>query len=236
MIIFQAHPSRFYPEVLSNILNNTNFTNEEFHYSFLVKNRLDVVNVNNILNAPTKFDKHERLNDFLYGVFSSYHLNLRDEDFVFTVLNHPVEQIYEVFAYYSLIRGNINKLNADGTQQSMVFNQIPSISLEEFIDLILDDSELMFNYRGINYYPIKEAIYGFDNFDHFNYIGKYSHVNHLFHTLNTKFNLNIPFLKKRKLYSFTGEKYKLNLLNKKFKKQIDFYNKLDNIYEYKNFS
>jgi hypothetical protein len=232
MIIFQGHPSRLYPLVLDNILSNTNFTNEEFHYPFLVKRRLDVINTNNILDGITRFDKHERSNDFLYGVFSSCHLNLHDEDFVFTLLNNPVDQIYEAFAYYSFCRDNINKLSSNAAQQSKVINQIPQIYLEEFIDLILDDSEFVFNYRGINYYPIKEAIYGFDNFDHFNYIGKYSHVNHLFHILNIKFNLNIPFIKKETLYSFKGEKYKLDILNKKFKKQIDFYNKLNNIYKY----
>lgn len=232
MIIFQAHPSRLYPKVLLNILNNTNFNNEEFHYPFLVKRKLDIINSNNILNGITRFDKHERSSDFLYGVFSSCHLNLHNEDFVFTVLNNPVDQIYEAFAYYSFCRNNINKLNSNAIQQAKVINEIPSISLEKFIDLVLDDSEFTFNYKGVNYYPIKEAIYGFDNFDHFNYIGKYSYINHLFHILNIKFNLNIPFIKQEKLYSFVGEKYKWNLLNKKFKKQIDFYKKLNNIYEY----
>jgi hypothetical protein len=232
MIIFQAHPSRLYPKVLSNILDNTNFTNEEFHYPFLVKRRLDIINTNNILNGITRFDKHERSKSFLYGVFPSDHLNLHDEDFVFTLLNNPVDQIYETFAYYSFCRDNLNKLSNNAGQQSKVINEIPSIGLEEFIDLVLDDSEFMFTYRGVNYHPIKEAIYGFDNFDHFNYVGKYSQVNHLFHTLNTKFNLNIPFMKREKLYSFAGEKYKLDILNKKFKKQIDFYKKLNNIYKY----
>lgn len=232
MIIFQAHPSRLYPKVLSNILNNTVFENEEFHHPFLVKRKLDIINTNNILNGITRFDKHERSKDFLYGVFSSCHLNSNHEDFIFTVLNHPVDQIYEAYAYYSFCKENANQLNNNVCQQNKVMNHIPSISLKEFIDLVLNDSDFAFNYKGISYYPIREAIYGFDNLEYFKYIGKYSHINHLFHTLNIKFNLNIPFIKQEKLYSFAGEKYKLNLLNKKFKKQIDFYKKLSNIYRY----
>lgn len=234
MIIFQGQASRLYPEVLSNILNNINVNTEEFHHPFWVKRSLEVINTNNILNGITKYHKHDRANEFLYGVFSSCHLNLEKEDFVFTLINHPVDQVYEAYCYYSLLRGDdlSNVPNERVHAQKRAFDQMPNLDLDQFIDLVLEDSNFSFNFCGINYEPIVENVYGFSNYDYFSYIGKYSHVNHLFYTLNNKFNFNIPYLNDLKQYSFKGDKKKIDRLKNKFKKQIDFYKKLDKIYRY----
>ena len=236
MIIFQAQPSRLYPQVISNILNNISITYEEFHYPFLVRRSIDVININNILKSITKFQKHERESDFLYGVFSSSHLNLKNGDFIFTLINHPINQIYEAYAYYSfIINKNINSSNEILNLQSEVLKKIPHLTLERFIDLIIKDSDLSFDYCGFKYNVMNEMIYGFKNFDHFNYVGKYSHINHLYNILNKNFNFCIPFLETDKQYAYCGKKYKLNTLKQKFKKQIDFYKELDYVYKYDKF-
>ena len=237
MIIFQGHPSRLYPKVLSNILDNTNFDDNEFFFPFLVKKDIDIINSNNLLNGVTKKCKHKREGIFLYGIFHSCLLNIEQNDFIFTLLNHPVDQVYELYAFYRFLgESNTNELSDYGRNQNKIINELPHISLEKFIDLILEDSDFVFSYKNIKYYPMTEAVYGFNDYNYFNYIGKTSHINHLFHTLNVNFNLNIPFLNNYRVNSFIGDRPKENLLIKKFKKQIDFYNKLDIIYDYKNFS
>ena len=142
MIIYQASPSRLYPIVLQEILNTIKMKSDEFHYPFQVKSIYKWFNQNNLLQGIHKDCQHIRNDGFLYGVFSNSHLNLEKQDFIFSILNHPIDHIYECFVFSKFIRNPIaphfnarrNDTLIDRVNgQTTVFQTLEDKTLEQYI-------------------------------------------------------------------------------------------------------
>jgi hypothetical protein len=235
MIIYQAQPARLYPHILESILPNIKMQKDEFHYPFQVKSIYKWLNQNNILTGIPKDSLHIRTDGFLYGVFSSSHLNLQLNDFVFTILNHPVDHIYETYIYFKFSRNPItpnffarnDERNLDPViAQTKVFQTLEDFTLEKYINLILEDYDFSFKYLDIDYLTAKEAIYGFSDFSHFSHVGKFSELEKTFKKLNQIFNVELHIPQDLRVNSYVGEYYKRDLLEQKFKKEIEFYENL----------
>jgi hypothetical protein len=236
MIIFQAVPSRLFRVVIDNLLPQIGINYQDFHYPFMVTDYHNWLDDNNILKAIPAGCKHERLEKhFLFGVFPSENLNLRDGDFLFTLLNHPVDHIYECFAYmdFTVNRSGprseegLRKFNCDRYEAEIeVAKSIDFSTLEQFIDMVLEDSDFDFNYLNIKYRPFKEIIYGFEDVSRFNYINKYENLTQAYEKLSDIFKVKLVAPKDTKTLSYYGHLYKKELLEEKFKKQIEFYNNL----------
>jgi hypothetical protein len=245
MIIFQAIASRLFPLIIDSILPKIDMRSDFFHYPYIVKKYRNWHDKNNLLMGIPEDCKHIRTDGFLYGVFTSSHLNLEKDDFVFTLLNHPVDQIYEVYSYLNFTQNECGPRDDEKMVNSphfssdeypykyryaaerKVFGSLPKISIELFVDSVLNNVDLSFNYFDINYQLIKENVYGFSNFDHFNYIGKYNNLKHAYERLNKIFNLQLIIPEDMRPFSYEGEHYKRKELEEKFKDQIEFYNQLD---------
>jgi hypothetical protein len=245
MIIFQAVASRLFPSIVNSILGKIEMRSDFFHYPYIVKKYRNWHDKNNLLMGIPEDCKHIRTDGFLYGVFTSSHLNLEKDDFVFTLLNHPVDQIYEVYSYLNFTQNeegprsdeklvdNPHFSNAEYpyehryAAERKVMGSMPKISLELFIDAVLSDVDLSFNYFDIHYQLIRENVYGFSDLSHFNYVGKYSNLEHAYSKLNSVFNTELEIPKDVRPLAFQGEQYKRELLEKKFENQIEFYNQLD---------
>lgn len=245
MIIFQAIASKLFPLIVDSIISKIDMRSDFFHYPYIVKKYRNWYDKNNLLMGIPEDCKHIRTNGFLYGVFTSSHLNLEKDDFVFTLLNHPVDQIYEVYSYLSFTQNESGPRTHEKLTDSphfsndeypyqhryaaerKVLGSMPKISLELFVDAVLNNVDLSFDYFDISYQLIKENVYGFSNLDHFNYIGKYSNLEHAYDKLNQVFNVQLEAPKDVRPLAFEGEQYKRDLLEEKFKDQIEFYNQLD---------
>lgn len=235
MLIFQATAARLFPDVTYRILE-TKIDSIEFHYPFILNNEKDWLTQNNILHAIPQRAKHIRSEKFLYGVFSSIHLNLHKNDFVFTIMNDPVDQVYECFAYLKYVIQKEDKKKDDNRTltcsnqakkaQSEALSQFNFASIENFVDKVLDDFDFSFEYLGVSYKSIRENIYSFDNFSHLNYIGKYNNLDKTFEKLSEIFNKKILPPEDKKSLSYKGEFYRRKDLEKKFKDKIDFYNSI----------
>jgi hypothetical protein len=242
MIIYQALAGRLYPKVLDEILNgidsdgpeNKNKNNKEFHSPLILLNNFDLYKTpSNILRMFPSSLKNDRFEGFLYGVFSSINLNKKSEDFHFTIINHPVDQIYELFAYWNFAKTrDISKL--DKTSQnltlherySIVFQQNKSYSIEEYIDAILRREPIYLYYNGFKYEPMPELFYGHQNIKDFNYIGKYSEIKKTFKSLSNIFDFYIKPFEDKQVVSYKGSFYKRNLLEKMLKDQLEVYENL----------
>jgi hypothetical protein len=226
MIIYQGSVGRLFPLIAKRILENVN-PSLECHFPFILNNEKDWFDSNNILRAIPKKAKHIRTNGFLYGVFGNSHLNINSDDFIFTILNHPVDQVYECFAYIKHITNDLSEnFNSLKRSQSIALKQFSDVTIEQFVDLVLYDFDLSFDYLGISYSPIKENIYGFDSYDHFNYVGRYDNLDPIFEKISEVFGKTIQPIEERKHLSYTGNYYKRDLLEEKFKEKIDFFNQL----------
>jgi len=235
MIIYQAQPARLYPNILRSILPNINMQADEFHYPYQVKSFYKWFNKNNILTGIPKDCLHIRTDGFLYGVFASSHLNVQPSDFIFTVLNNPVDHIYETYAFFKFTRNPItpnfsarsSNINIDRMcAQAKVFQTFEDFSLEKYINLILEDHDFSFKYLDIDYLTAKEAIYGFSDFSHFSHVGKFSELEKTFKKLNEIFNVELSIPEDLRVNSYIGDYYKRDLLEEKFKKEIEFYENL----------
>jgi hypothetical protein len=235
MIIFQATPSRLFPVVIESILNQTNIEHNEFHYPYIVKKYEDWLKPNNILAGIPKESLHVRTNGFLYGVFSSTHLNLENNDFVFTLLNHPVDQVYECFTYLKFTQDQIGPRNDENLEKNPqdryfaeieVFKMLEGVTLEKFVDLVLEDFDFSFKYKDIDYMSIKENIYGFSDFSQFSHVGKYSDLETTFKKLSEVFQCELKAPEVDKTLAFNGDFYRRSDLEKKFKQQMDLYEKI----------
>jgi hypothetical protein len=237
MIIFQAVASKLFPVIINSILDKIEIRSDIFHYPYIVKKYRNWHDKNNILMGIPENCKHIRTDGFLYGVFTSSHLNLEKDDFVFTLLNHPIDQVYEVYSYLSFTQNEcgprtderiIDHINhSKYLAEREVFGLMPKISIELFVDAVLNDVDLSFNYFDIHYQLVRENIYGFSNLNHFNYIGKYSNLEHAYSKLSKIFNVELEVPKNVRTLSYEGEHYKRKELEEKFKDQIEFYNRLD---------
>jgi hypothetical protein len=223
MLIYQAAPGRLYPSIINKITNKRKDA-LQFHYPFLLKNENDWLTKNNILFAIPETAKHIRTDKFLYGVFGNSHLNLQQDDFVFTIINHPVDQVYECFSYLKNVSKNIKTILQ--ANQVEVLKQFTDVTIEEFVDLVLEDSEFYFEYLNIWYKPCKDAIYTFESFQHFNYVGKYNNLKNVFERLSEIFNEKIDEPEDKKDLSYDGNHYRRSDLETKFKDKIDCYNSI----------
>ena len=235
MIIFQAQAARLYPKVLDQIVDNVS-DSIAFHYPFVLKSQQDWLTPNNILQAIPEKSLHIRTNKFLYGVFSNDQLNLRRGDIVFTILNNPVDQIYESFAYMKYVINEIDKKSEifgaatcakqSEYNQSQALEQFRDISIQDFVDAILDDHEFVFEHLGVKYKSIKENILSFDDYKHFAYIGRYDKIDEFFIKISEIFGKEIKPIEDRKHLSYEGEYYKRDLIEHKLKDKLDFFNSL----------
>ena len=229
MIIYQVTPCRLYPEILQNILNSVKMESVDFHYPFDLKNDNDYKNPNNILQSIPKNFKHLRFNGFLYGSFNSTHLNKKTEDFVFTLLNHPVDHIYEIYAYWYFVK-NIEKNHKHNIRQHWMGIELIKnnelLSIEEYIDAILDKKYLFIKYKDVEYEITKEILFGY-NPSNFDYVAKLSNLDDFFIKLSEVFNTQISNLKKPYyINAYKGEYYRKKDLELMFKDKIDFYNSI----------
>ena len=235
MIIFQAQAARLYPKVLDQIVDNVG-NSIAFHYPFVLKNEQDWLTPNNILQAIPEKSLHIRTNKFLYGVFSSNHLNLRSGDIVFTILNNPIDQVYESFAYVKYVTNEIDKKNEIfgaatcareyKRNQSQALQQFRDISIQDFVDAVLNDYEFTFEHLGVKYKSIKENILSFDDYRHFTYIGRYDKIDEFFIKISEIFGKEIKPIEDRKYLSYEGEYYKRDFIEQKLKDKLDFFNSL----------
>ena len=235
MIIFQATPSRLFPPVFESILNQIKIPWQDFHYPYLVKKYEDWLNPNNILTGIPEDCLHIRNDGFLYGVFASSHLNLQEGDFVFTLLNHPVDQVYECFTYLKFSQNQSGPRTDENLEKNPqdryfaeieVFKTLEDATLEKFIDLVLQDFDFSFKYKDIDYMPIRENIYGFSDLSHFSHVGKYSDLETTFKKLSEVLGHELKAPEIDKTLAFQGDFYRRADLEKKFKQQIDFYEKI----------
>jgi hypothetical protein len=243
MIIYQAMAGRLYPKILDSILDGIDLYDpdienkqiKEFHYPYLLCNENDYRDSNDILKMIPATLKHERFEGILYGVFSTSNLNKKQEDLHFTIINHPVDQIYELFAYWNFATNKkfldeANKLSLDAINKlslderiSMVFKANQYHSLEEYIDMILNDIPIYFYYNGIKYQPIKELFYGYENIKDFNYIGKFSEIKKTCKSLSELLDCYIKPFNEEQITSYRGNYYKRDLLEKMLKDQLEIY-------------
>lgn len=237
MIIFQALPSRLFPIIINAILPHIQDKKVlKFNYPYFVKKYEDWLSEENILRGLPSECKHERFDGFMYGVFSSSHLNIKqEEDFICTLLPHPVDQVYECFTYLYFTHKMCgprskeivkNNTNYGQLGEIEVFKNIKNLTLERFVDLVLEDFDFSFTYKGIDYMSIPENIYGYERKSYFNYIGKYTELELFFKKLSSVLGVDVSPPKDQRANAFKGEQYKRDLLEKKFAKQIHYYNNL----------
>lgn len=230
---------RLYPKVISAVLEGIDLYDsdieiKEFHSPFILLNNFDLYErSNNILRMLPPSLKNDRFEGFLYGVFSSINLNKKSEDFHFTILNHPIDQIYDLFAFWNFIRtrdvSNLDKTSKDLTlheRYSIVFQENENYSLEKFVDMILTKEPMHLYYNGFKYEPIPELFYGYQNLKDFNYIGKYSEIKKTFKSLSEILDYYIEPFYDEQPTSYRGNFYKRNLLEEMFKDQLEAYESL----------
>lgn len=242
MTIYQAMAGRLYPKVLSSILEGIDLYDpdienkeiKEFHSPFILLNNFDSHEASsNILRMFPPSLKNERFEGLLYGVFSSINLNKKPEDFHFTILNHPIDQIYDLFAYWKFARtrdvSNLDKTSEDLTlheRYTIVFQENEDYSLEKFVDMVLTKEPMYLHYNGFKYEPIQELFYGYQNLKDFNYIGKYSEIKKTFKSLSEILDCYIKPFYDDQLTSYKGNFYKRNLLEEMLKDQLEAYESL----------
>lgn len=246
MIIYRATPFRSYPVLINSILKSTNIKNQEFWSILKPENNVDY-NKKLIEEVVPSNVKHHRFNGFLYGAFDSQHLNTKENDFIFSIINHPVDNIYELYArrsrlileynnYYKNYMINQNYIPNDwtckdsfGEKTIKMAKENKILSEEEFIDLFLEEKTINIYCDSIKYKIIDEIIFGY-NPKKLNYVGKLSNLNKCYKKINKIFNTNINFPQEIKIKSYIGNYYRRKDLEKLFKDQVEIYENLDELF------
>lgn len=239
MIIYRAIPFRSYPVLINSILTSINIENQEF-WSILKPEKDIDYNKKLIEEVVPPNLKHNRFNGFLYGAFDSQHLNTKENDFIFSIVNHPVDNIYELYArrsrlileyndYYKNYMVNQNYIpnnwtckSSFGKETIKIAKENKILSEQEFIDSFLEEKAINIYCDSIKYKIIDEIIFGY-NPKQLNYIGTLSNLDKCYKKINEIFNTNINFPQEIKIKSYVGNYYRRKDLEKLFKDQIDYY-------------
>jgi hypothetical protein len=252
MIIYQAMAGRLYPKVVNTILHGLleiNMPAGEFHYPYELIDEKDYSNKNNILQMIPKSVKHPRYQGLLYGVFPTHHLNIRKGDFVFTVLNHPVDNIYELYTYWKFTRNSTGPRMPDKVKvaedenpaklysaEKEAFCSSKDWELEDYIEKILNKETIYIEHKDVKYEFMSEMFYGYKTIDHFDFMGKFSDLpktfNKLEKVLNCEFEIqDQPHTEdQNKINSYSGIHYKRKELEELLKDQIEIYENLDELF------
>lgn len=239
-------PFTSYPRLIDSILMSTNIKNQEF-WSILKPQKDIAYNKEFAEEIMPKNLKHNRFDGFLYGAFDSEHLNTKENDFIFSIVNHPVDNIYELYArrsrlifeyndYYKNHSANKNYVPKNWTCKHQfgdttikLAKENKMLSEEEFIDSFLEEKEINIYFDSIKYKIIDEIIFGY-NPKQLNYIGALSNLNKCYKKINEIFNANINFPKEIQIKSYVGNYYRRKDLEKLLKDQIEIYQNLDELF------
>jgi hypothetical protein len=125
------------------------------------------VEINPYLNGLSPSGNYQTLYDikFLYGIFSCQRLNLFKNDFLFTIIEHPIEMIYNAFYYCKYITNYEHQ-----SVLKLLCNDFFQINIKQFIDLLLQNKfNREFNFKNVKYKIIEECFY-LGNLSQYNYI------------------------------------------------------------------
>jgi hypothetical protein len=180
--------------------------------------------------------------DIVYGVFSPSFIkrDKKSNDIYFTMLEHPVQNIYNIWSYYNFaIQKTFTKISSIeeyDKKNRWILNFIQKFpKQEDFIDFIIEHKQCRIDNYGLEF---KSADYITDNtlYKNFDFIGVYDsedltikslkHLEDLF-KINIIDSLEPRFFNKSSLAISRFEE--LNLYRKKdmirvFKENIDYYN------------
>ena len=252
MVIFHARPSREYPVFCSEI--QLKYSDSfQFHEPFDMvnpleyRNRKGILNYlpsqliprnvyfslpNSVLTKGIEIDPHlnglSPIGTFqtphnikiLYGIFSSNRLKLEKSDFLFTIIDNPIDMIYSAFYYCKYITSP-----QSSSLLKLLCKDYFQISIEKFIDLLLDDKfNREFYYKDVKYRIIEECFYIGD-------LSKYHYVifrDNLRKGLDMlSFITGIQFQCKSIQSNIIGKcSYRRNDLEKFFEKEITQYNEI----------
>lgn len=231
-------PGKFYPNSIKSLIESIDFDNpyneiketKRFDNCFVLVNNEDYNNPNNVLKTVPSTAKHERIEGLIYGVFPTNNLNKQTGDFCFTLLNHPIDIIYDLFAYWNftrkktgprthekILQAKAEALECIYSEEALAFKGSRGYSLKEYIYMVLDKKPVCFEYKGVKYEFMKEMFYGHENIKNFDYIGKYANIKTSFKSLSERLDFYIKPFDCNNPYSYKGEYYGKNLLKKLLK-------------------
>lgn len=195
MIIYQTQPNKVYPIIVQSFSRKyCNIYNYKFTFEF--KNKIDeefalkeeiILYPGEIKMIRDKADqfcnkiyyreafpvKNSKQNiDFVHGIFSDNKLvKIKDEDFVFTFLDHPMNQIYNWYFYLKYVQEKIkfflekNIETYEGYSMGKFEEVIATYAkkfnrIEEFIDeFIYNKSKQVIKYKNKEFYFIDQIIH-----------------------------------------------------------------------------
>lgn len=225
-------------EIPLNIREFIDYQNEGY---FLSKNFNVGNNYLNIYNKQKyKFDSRYKF-DLVYGVFDPLaipkHLFLNNTNFIFSLVDHPLNQIYTVYYYFAFATSrDFNKYS--GAKNDSYWSLYHSLTqqyptLEKFIDTFIEKRKIEFLYDNIKM-ALTDHYFSFKNYKNFTYIGKIDTEENTLKSLKYISNeLKLNLLDNFEWKSLSGwlhkskSEYRKDELKIILKDEIEFFNNLN---------
>jgi len=183
--------------------------------------------------------------DFIFGVFSPEEIKFKidkDFDYLFTLLDHPITNIYNIYNYLNnVIKRNSKFIDADNSEMDR-FHQgfnLKYNTIEKFIDDFIDHGHISFMYRDIK---VKNSSHLLSIKDYkkryydFNFIGKidsYENISKSIRRIQSDLKLGnlAEILYPEYLYGKLNKQWKTNAyrlkdIEKLLEEDINFYESL----------
>jgi hypothetical protein len=266
MIIYQVQPNRSYP-IIVNAFAKKYCNIYAFKHLLKFKSKQDEVSAfdkNMIYYSPenlmvrSKHDSHflkkfyregfpennsKQNIDFVNGIFPNNKHQKNKTDFIFTTLDHPLNQVYNWFFYLK----NINKICSNlqtnkvylesyegyqyGPQETMISQVFKNFStLEEYIDnFIFNNGNLSCSYNNLNFSFIDEVFHAshFDTLDFCGLMNNYENLNKSMEKISKYlFIEKLDLSKYNPISSITKDsEYRKKELESLLEKDIEFFKK-----------
>lgn len=221
MIVFTGQPNRCHPIICNEIERcYRNSVTEEYHRTWrpAVHNweKQKWMQANRSRWFPSKCD-------VVYGAFPSRMIP-RDCEFSFTFISHPVDRIYQCWAYADIqLQESKDKLNYE------MFSSLDISTAHEFIDKILLYGKTANFFvaqekdTNIEYTCEYESIFQCKTLQVFDYVGIVEQMEKSIDILNKKLNIDIKYDPKMLPFTLQYDQYRRSELEVLLKEDVQQY-------------
>jgi hypothetical protein len=138
--------------------------------------------------------------DFVYGVFDGSMIIKQPEDFVFTIVSHPVKHVYDVFAYLAFLNRSTRGM-ARQIEGVLFFEDIVSAGLQRFVDRVIEGDRTI-TIAGVDFDMIRELCW-FNTSVAYDLVGVEGHLPSFLEELSDR--IGKPVVATRRLLSSVSE-------------------------------
>ena len=217
-----SQPNRYHKNLLPQLQNKKDVYC--YHETIKLLKPSQYKSKNNLLNiVPFNYPKIN-VKQKIYGVFPAARFDYLKSIKKYTIIENPVDRVYQMFAYYEF------QIKHLGTNNQQAFSNA-KINLDNFINMHItnpNNVNININVNDVNYVFVKDALNQFNNLNTFEFVGTVEKIEKSINIINGLLKTDIKYETKMQRIPLYYQNYRRNELEDALFKQLEEYEKINN--------